>query len=262
MEPKDAKPSEGREKPAPVSEPPTVRAVTKRQAIPIPRELASLPDDANAFPSSLPPPAELKAFRESSPSLAKRRRWSLLFVGLGALVTLGTAGVLLAGVGPRPSAAAITLRVEAPSKPGAPAVSAPATAAPLPAAAPSVAVEPPPERATSEAVAASEVAQPEPLAAPGQAPADAGDALTLLPRAEQLLRTDRRASAAQQARGLLEQVAAAYPINPHAQVALAEACLRLRDGPCAQKAVARAIKLRPRREPYRELEQEIRAAFP
>jgi hypothetical protein len=290
MDPKpDGKLSESSDTPAPVSDAPTIRAVTKRQEIAIPRELASLPNDANAHPGSLLP-LYTKPFRDTERTLAKRRRLSLLFVGLAGLVTAGTAGAILVGKG----SGASTLHVEALGTPSPPVVAVAAAAATSPAseaavvaapaaaaeAAPVAAVEPalgiaPAEGiapavggaaggvAPVEGVAPAEVAAPSDPVAPGEAVAAgvAEDALALLPRAEQLLRSDRRAAAAQEARALLEQVVAAYPINPHAQIALAEACLRLRDGPCAHKAVARAIKLRPAREPYRALEQEIQAAF-
>jgi len=89
----------------------------------------------------------------------------------------------------------------------------------------------------------------------------AGDPAALLKRAEQLLRKNRSTTAAGQAKELLMLAIAQQNDNPHAHGALAEACLRLRDATCARGAVARAVRLRPKREAYLTLESKIRDAF-
>lgn len=64
-----------------------------------------------------------------------------------------------------------------------------------------------------------------------------------------------------EARALLESALAEVPGDAHAQAALAEACLRLRDAECARNAVGVARTVRPWRGGYRSLSRRIEASF-
>ena len=97
---------------------------------------------------------------------------------------------------------------------------------------------------------------------PQDGPVPGGDPALLLARAEALLRGDRGPAGALQAKQLLDQAVAQQRDNPHAQAALAEACLRLRDAACARAAATRAVRLRPKREAYLRLEAKVQEAFP
>ena len=99
-------------------------------------------------------------------------------------------------------------------------------------------------------------------AAPEQGAPTKSDEPALVARAEGILRSDRGADGALQARELLERAIAQHGDNPHAHAALAEACLRLRAAACARTAATRAVRLRPKREAYLLLEAKVQEAFP
>ncbi len=263
------------------SEPPTVKVSSPPEEpatvrVESPEERREVGASGNAPSSAHPvrrpstpselsvPPTLADLFADSPQTLRLRRYGSVAFVTLGAVVALGTLWAIVRGdqkleVAPlAPPSVAEPARTQPDEVEAAPPVVAPAQVATAADVAPAHL-----ERTDVTAVVVAPAEAPVQHVAEQEQPAMQApfDADATLAEAQATLRADHSAAAAEQVRAQLAQVIAERPDNPHAHAALASACLRLRDAECALAAVKRAVRLRPKRAEYRELEASVRSAL-